>query len=110
MIWGSILGRTWEFFSSPPRPKQLWSPPRLSIQWVPGAPSLGIKRPEREADHSHASSAEVKEYVELYLHPPIGLHDVVLSSSTGTNLPFNNNLLTVQHSSSYNSGTTEACL
>jgi hypothetical protein len=39
-----------------------------SIQWVPGALSLGIKRPEREADHSLPFSAEVKECVELYLH------------------------------------------
>jgi hypothetical protein len=31
------------------------------IQWVPGALSLGIKRPGREADHSPPSSAEVKE-------------------------------------------------
>jgi hypothetical protein len=28
--------------------------------WVPGALSLGVKRPEREADHSPPSSAEVK--------------------------------------------------
>jgi hypothetical protein len=32
-----------------------------TIQWVPGALSLGIKRPWREADHSTPSSAEVKE-------------------------------------------------
>jgi hypothetical protein len=31
------------------------------IQWVPGALSLGIKRPGREADHSIPSSSEVKE-------------------------------------------------
>jgi hypothetical protein len=30
------------------------------IQWVLGAPSLGVKRPGREADHSSPSSAEVK--------------------------------------------------
>jgi hypothetical protein len=34
--------------------------PSPSIQWVPGALSLGVKRPEREADHSLQSSAEVK--------------------------------------------------
>jgi hypothetical protein len=34
---------------------------------------------EREADHSPPSSAEVKEWVELYLHSPIRLHGVVLS-------------------------------
>jgi hypothetical protein len=32
--------------------------------------SLGVKRPGREADHSPPSSAEVKEWVELYLHSP----------------------------------------
>jgi hypothetical protein len=41
--------------------------------------SLGVKRPEREADHSPPSSAEVKECVELYFHSPIRLHDVLLS-------------------------------
>jgi hypothetical protein len=40
------------------------------IQWVPGALSLGVKRPGREADHSPPSSAEAKECVELYLHSP----------------------------------------
>jgi hypothetical protein len=29
---------------------------------------VGVKRPGREADHSPPSSAEVKEFVELYLH------------------------------------------
>jgi hypothetical protein len=35
-------------------------PPKPPIQWVPGALSLGVKRPGREADHSPLSSAEVK--------------------------------------------------
>jgi hypothetical protein len=33
----------------------------------------------READNSPPSGAEVKEWVELYLHSPIRLHGVVLS-------------------------------
>jgi hypothetical protein len=45
-------------------------PTRPPIQWVPGALSLGVKWPGREADHSLPSSAEVKECVELYLHSP----------------------------------------
>jgi hypothetical protein len=45
-------------------------PTQPPIQWVPGALSLGVKRPGREADHSPPSSAEVKEWVELYLHSP----------------------------------------
>jgi hypothetical protein len=40
------------------------------IQWVPGALSLGVKRPGREADHLPPSSAEVKGRVELHLHSP----------------------------------------
>jgi hypothetical protein len=35
-------------------------PTQPPIQWIPGALSLGIKRPGREADHSPPSSAEVK--------------------------------------------------
>jgi hypothetical protein len=35
-------------------------PTQPPIQWVPGALSLGVKRPVREADHSPPSSAEVK--------------------------------------------------
>jgi hypothetical protein len=35
-------------------------PTQSPIQWIPGAISLGIKLPGREADHSPPSSAEVK--------------------------------------------------
>jgi len=42
------------------------------------APSLEVKRPGREADHTVPSSAEVKECVELYLRSPIRLNVVVL--------------------------------
>jgi hypothetical protein len=52
---------------------------QLPIQWIRGTLSLGVKRPEREADHSSPSSAEIKEWVELYLHSPIRLHGVVIS-------------------------------
>jgi hypothetical protein len=45
-------------------------PTQPPIQWVPGTLSLGVKRPGCEAHHSPPSSAEVKEYVELYLHSP----------------------------------------
>jgi hypothetical protein len=43
-------------------------PTQPPIKWVPGALSLGVKRPGHEAEHSPPSSAEVKESVELYLH------------------------------------------
>jgi hypothetical protein len=32
----------------------------MNIQWVPGASSLGVKRPGSEANHSPPSSTEVK--------------------------------------------------
>jgi hypothetical protein len=47
-------------------------------QWVPGALSLGVKRPGRGADHSPPSSAEVKEW-RYTSTPTIRLHGVVPS-------------------------------
>jgi hypothetical protein len=46
---------------------------------VPGALSLGVKRPGCEAVHSHPSSAEIKNAWSYTSTPPISLHDVVLS-------------------------------
>jgi hypothetical protein len=43
-------------------------PTQPPIQCVSGALSLRVKRLGREADHSPPSSAEVKEWVELYFH------------------------------------------
>jgi hypothetical protein len=54
-------------------------PTQLPIQWVPGALSLGVKRPGREADHSPLSSAEVKNAWSYTSTPPISLHGAVLS-------------------------------
>jgi hypothetical protein len=54
-------------------------PTRPPILWVTGAPSLRVKRPGREADHTPPCSAEVKEWVELYLYSPMRLYGVVLS-------------------------------
>jgi hypothetical protein len=45
-------------------------PTHLPIQWVPGSLSPWVKRLGRETDHSPPSSAEVKEWVELYLSSP----------------------------------------
>jgi hypothetical protein len=45
-------------------------PTQPSIQWLPGALSLRVKRPGREANNSPPSSTEVKECVELYLYSP----------------------------------------
>jgi hypothetical protein len=54
-------------------------PTQPPIQWVPGALSLGIKRPGREADHSPPSSAEVKNAWSYTSTPPLRLYGVVLS-------------------------------
>jgi hypothetical protein len=58
-----------------------------SCQLRTGGLSLGVNRPGRQAHHSPASSAEVKECVELYLHSPntSSWHGAYLS--TGTTLP-----------------------
>jgi hypothetical protein len=54
-------------------------PTQPPIRWVPGDLSLGVKRPGREADHSPASSTEVKNAWSYTSTPPIPLHGVVLS-------------------------------
>jgi hypothetical protein len=51
-------------------PHTALGPTQPPIQWVPGPLFLGVKRSGREADHSPPSSAEVKEWVKLYLHSP----------------------------------------
>jgi hypothetical protein len=43
-------------------------PTQPPIQWEPWALSLGVKRPGREADHSHIVPRS--KCVELYLHSP----------------------------------------
>jgi hypothetical protein len=51
---------------------------------APGALFREVKWPERESDHSPASSAEVKEW-SYTSTPPIRFHGVVLNlKSTGT--------------------------
>jgi hypothetical protein len=58
-----------------------------------GALSPGVKRPEREVDHSPLTSAEIKK-MWIYTSTPTRLHGVVLNYlSTGTTLPF---ILTVR--------------
>jgi hypothetical protein len=54
-------------------------PTQPPIQWVPGALSLGVKRPGREADHSPPSSAEAKNAWSYTSISSIRLHGVVLS-------------------------------
>jgi hypothetical protein len=62
-------------------------PTHPPIQWVPGALSLGVKRPKREADHSPPSSAEVKNAWSYTSTPPFRLHGVVFSQTAEKTLP-----------------------
>jgi len=55
-------------FTATSRPAR-WST-QTPIQWVPGAPSLCIKRPGREANHSPPSNAEVKNAWSFTSAPP----------------------------------------
>jgi hypothetical protein len=44
------------------------------IQWVPGSLSSGVKRQEREADHSSPASVEVKKMLIYTSTPPFLEH------------------------------------
>jgi len=54
-------------------------PTEPPIQCVPGVLSLGVKRPEHEADHSLPSSAEVMNAWSYTSTLPICLQGVMLS-------------------------------
>jgi hypothetical protein len=56
--------------SYPSSSRTVLGPTQPPIQWERGVLSLGVKRPGCEADHSHPSRAEVKEWVELHIHSP----------------------------------------
>jgi hypothetical protein len=58
--------------------KTALGPTQLPIQWVPGALSLGVKRPGREADHTQLVPRSKNEW-NYTSTPPIILHGVVLS-------------------------------
>jgi hypothetical protein len=59
-----------------PRPDL--GPTQPPIQWVKGTLSLWIKQPRRQADHSPASSAEVKNAWSYTSTPQYAFHGVVL--------------------------------
>jgi hypothetical protein len=73
-----VLGLELEIFLFTTASRTALGPTKPPIQQVPGALSLGVKWPGREADHSLPSSAEVKECVELTSTLTIRLPGVVL--------------------------------
>jgi hypothetical protein len=68
-----------EIFLSTTASRPALGPTQSSIQWVPASFSPGVKRPDREADHSPASSADVKNTRSYTSIPPISIHGVVLN-------------------------------
>jgi hypothetical protein len=85
---GFVSGRGWEFFLFTTASRPALGPTQPLIKRVQGALSLGVKQPGREADHSAPSSAEVKNEWSYTFHSTLRLHDLVLSWSTGTTLPY----------------------
>jgi hypothetical protein len=79
MIGGSSPGWGWEFFSLHHRVQTGSGAHPASYPMDNGALSLGVKPPGREADHSHPSSAEVKNAWSYTSTHPLRIHDVVLS-------------------------------
>jgi hypothetical protein len=71
MIGGLSPGRGWKLLST-----------QTPIQRIPGALSLEVKRPGREADLSPPSNAEVKNAWSYTFTPPILLHVVMLFTLT----------------------------
>jgi hypothetical protein len=66
---GSSSPGSVKMFTSPYRPDRLWGPP-ISYKMGTGGSSLGVKRQEREADHSPQTSAEVKKKW-IYISTPL---------------------------------------
>jgi hypothetical protein len=64
------------------------APIMIPIQWIPGALSLGIKRPGRETDNSRPSNAGIRIRAAIP-PPPINLYGVEINYSQGKLLPVN---------------------
>jgi hypothetical protein len=61
--------------------RQALGPYQFPIHWVLAALFPQVKRPEREADHSPQSTAEVKNAWSYTSTPPTRLHGVVINSA-----------------------------
>jgi hypothetical protein len=64
-------------FATVSRP--IMGPIQPTIKWITGALSPGVKRPDRESNHSPPSRAEVKNAWSYTSTPPMCLHSVVLN-------------------------------
>lgn len=67
---GLIPSRGKGFTSLPNRPNRLWGPPSCLFHEYRWLPAWGVRRPGREADHSPASCAEVKNERSYTSIPP----------------------------------------
>jgi hypothetical protein len=72
---GSNPGRGKRFSFPDNRSERLWGPPSLLFNWYRGS-FLGVTRPERKADHSLPSGAEVRNEGSYKATPPTCLHGV----------------------------------
>jgi hypothetical protein len=66
---GSIPSKGKAFFSTPQRPDRFWGPLNLLFNGYRGTLSPGVKRPERETDHSPPTNAEVKNGGDIHPLP-----------------------------------------
>jgi hypothetical protein len=90
MIEGSNPGRGLGIFLLTTASKPALGPTQPPVKWAPGALSLEVKRPGREADHSPSSSVKVKN-AWLYTSTPQYAFMVwcsVKKKSTGMTLHF----------------------
>jgi hypothetical protein len=73
-----ISGRGLGIFLFTTTSRMALGPIQPPIQWVPGAPFLGVKWPGCEVDNSPPSSDKVKNTWSYTSTPPICLHGMVL--------------------------------
>jgi len=74
---GSIPGRGWETFLFVTTSRPALGPHPPSYAMGTGCSFPGVKRPEREADHSPPSIAKVKNAWSYTSTSPVRLHGVV---------------------------------